>query len=187
MKEKKTKKTVRVFTAIDWQAEQNYLREQHKNGWKYIKSGFMSYHFEKCEPEDVIYQLDFNPEGAKNRDEYLQLFKDCGWEYIREFNGYTYFRKPVSRMNGKEEEIFCDDESRLGMLRNVLRNKMFPLLYIFILIIIPQIIGQGLQWYGGNAFAKWLFFTFIVLFVLYLVIFIKSAHVYLKFKRQVKK
>lgn len=183
----KEKKTVRIFTAMDWQAEQNYLREQHKNGWKYKRSGFMLYHFEKCEPEDVIYQLDFNSEGTKRRDDYLQMFKDCGWEYIQEFNGYTFFRKPVSQMNGREEEIFCDDESRLEMIRNVLRKKMLPLLYIFFLIIIPQIIMLSLHWYVGHGFVKWLLFVYIAAFVLYLIIFIKSARVYLRFKRQVKK
>lgn len=187
MKKNKDKKiTVRVFTVADWQDEQEYLREQHKKGWRYVKSG-LRYHFERCEPEDVIYQLDFNPEGAAHKEEYLQMFKDCGWEYINERNGYTYFRKPVSEMNGREEEIFCDDESRLEMAKNVIRTRIFPLLYIFALVIIPQIIGQTAQWYAGNVFAKWLLIAFIVLFVLYIAIFIRFIRSYFRFKNRMKK
>ena len=45
------------------------------------------YHFEKCEPEDVTYQLDYNPEGIAHKAEYIQMFLDCGWEYMQDFAG----------------------------------------------------------------------------------------------------
>ena len=46
------------------------------------------------------------------------MFADCGWEYLQDFAGYSYFRKPVAEMKG-EEAIFCDDASRLEMMRRV--------------------------------------------------------------------
>jgi len=33
----------------------------------------------------VIYQLDYNPDGKKNQEEYVQMFEDCGWEYLKDF------------------------------------------------------------------------------------------------------
>ena len=117
MKEKKTEP--RIFTIAEWEKEEKYLRKRHREGWKFVNvslPGF--YHFEKCTPEDVVYQLDYNEEGLKHKDEYVQMFNDCGWEYIQDFGGYSYFRKPVSEMQ-EEEEIFCDDESRLDMMRRV--------------------------------------------------------------------
>ena len=45
--------------------------------------------FEKCVPEDVIYQLDYNKEGIKHQMEYVRMFEDCGWEYLTEFDGYN--------------------------------------------------------------------------------------------------
>ena len=55
----KTKKEIRYFTIFQYEKEQEYLREQHKHGWKFVKvNGFGMYHFEECQPEDVIYQLD---------------------------------------------------------------------------------------------------------------------------------
>ena len=54
------------------------LRTQHKDGWKFVKvTGIGIYHFEQCQPEDVIYQLDYNQEGLKNKQEYVQMFADC--------------------------------------------------------------------------------------------------------------
>ena len=106
----KNRKTVfRLFTVAQWEKEQAFLRKEHSKGWKLERVNFLTlYHFRRCEPEDVVYQLDFNPEGISHREEYLQMFRDCGWEYLQEYMGYSYFRKPVSRMEGRDEEIFCD-------------------------------------------------------------------------------
>ena len=107
------KKVFKFFTIFEYEEEQTYLRQMHQSGWKFIQvSGLCYYHFERCEPEDVIYQLDYNPEGIAHKAEYVQMFNDCGWEYLQDYLGYSYFRKAVSE-NGAEEEIFCDKESRL--------------------------------------------------------------------------
>ena len=129
---KETKTCFRFFSIMDYEKEADFLRKMHKKGWKFVKvslGGF--YGFEACEPEDVVYQLDYNPDGVKHQNEYLQMFKDCGWEYLQDFAGYSYFRKPVSEMDG-DESIFCDDESRLDMATRVIRGKGIPLLVILL-------------------------------------------------------
>ena len=74
------KRTVRFFTICDYEEEQAYLREMHSSGWKFLRlSELCVYHFEACAPEDVVYQLDFNQDGLAHRDEYLTMFRDCGW------------------------------------------------------------------------------------------------------------
>lgn len=95
------------------------------------------YHFEKCTPQDVVYQLDYNQEGLAHKDEYLKMFEDCGWEYIQDFFGYSYFRKAVAD-NGSTEEIFCDDDSRFQMMQRVMKGRMLPLLIIFLSVLLPQ-------------------------------------------------
>lgn len=44
----------------------------------------------------MVYQLDYNKEGLEHKDEYLKMFDDCGWEYLQEYAGYSYFRKAVA-------------------------------------------------------------------------------------------
>lgn len=176
---KNTKTEFKFFSVPEWKKEEQYLREQHKNGWAFTGvSGLGLYRFEKCEPMDVIYQLDYNPDSTSNKDEYIQMFQDCGWEYLQNFVGYSYFRKPAAEMGGSEEEIFCDDASRLDMMKRVFRGRMIPLLAIFFLIIIPQIIHQGLI---DAPFSNVLMITFCVLFALYLAIFISFAVSYRKY------
>lgn len=132
------KKQFRWFTIFEYEKEQDYLREMHKSGWKFVKvMGLGMYHFEKCVAEDVVYQLDYNKEGLAHKDEYLKMFEDCGWEYIQDYAGYSYFRKSVGE-EGVAEEIFCDDESRMQMMQRVIKGRMLPLLIIFFACLLPQ-------------------------------------------------
>ena len=110
--------------------------------WKLVRiTGIGVYHFEKCEPQDVIYQLDYNKEGLEHKEEYVKMFEDCGWEYLQDFVGYSYFRKPASETSGAEE-IFCDDSSRLQMMDRVFKGRVLPLVILFSCVLIPCLIRE---------------------------------------------
>ena len=182
-----TKKRFKYFTISQWQEEEEYLREMHKKGWKFEKvTGLGMYHFVKCEPEDVVYRLDYNEDSESK--EYQKLFEDCGWEYLQNFVGYSYFRKKANQENTEDDEIFSDVQSKLDMCKNVIKRRTIPLLVIFICIIIPQLVhlfalitGKN----GGDSFDTVLFYIFCVLFVVYLWIFGTMTYQYLKVKRKV--
>lgn len=168
----------RFFTIPEWKEEEKYLREQHKNGWEFVQVDFIClYHFKKCEPKDVVYQLDYNPESVTQKSEYVQMFRDCGWEYLQNYAGYSYFRKAASEMDGAEE-IFCDDDSRLDMLKRVFRHRIISLLCIFFLIIIPQIFMQSHMNMPQNHI---LLVIFCIIFCFYLAIFCTFAFQYWKY------
>lgn len=98
------KREFRWFSIMDYEKEANYLSKRHQQGWKFHEAAFPGiYTFHKCEPENVVYQLDYNNAVKKNQREYVQMFEDCGWEYVQNFNGYCYFRKPMAQMQQKEE------------------------------------------------------------------------------------
>lgn len=176
-----TKKQFRWFSIFEYEKEQEYLRDMHKQGWKFTKvKGLGVYHFEKCTPQDVVYQLDYNEAVYKNKDEYVQMFADCGWEYLLEYAGYSYFRKPVE--NGTSDEIFCDDESRLLMMQRVFKGRMIPLLVIFFCLLLPQLVmhlfPQPDYVYVG---------LFGGLLAVYLVAFVMFAVNYYRFKNNMKR
>ncbi len=168
-----TKTEIRFFTVPQWKKEENYLRGQHKNGWEFVcVNGFCLYHFRKCEPKDVVYQLDYNPDSISHKNEYVQMFCDCGWEYMQNYAGYSYFRKAACDMDGKEEGIFCDDASRLDMMKRVFKGRMIPLVLIFFLVVIPQMVMQSQV---HTAFNQGLLAVFCIMFVLYLATFLLFA------------
>lgn len=160
-----TKKEIRLFTIAQHKEEEEYLRRQHNAGWRFVKlAGVCSYHFEKCEPEDVVYQLDYNQEAAANKEAYIRMFADCGWEYIQEAFGYSYFRKNAAEMNG-EEEIFSDDSSRLAMMERVYKGRMIPLLVIFFCVLLPQFVNNMSRGnYGVAGFLAAVLVLYIVVF-----------------------
>lgn len=161
-----TKKEVRYFTIFNHEDEQEYLRQNHMAGWKFVKvTGLGMYHFEKCEPEDVVYQLDYNKEGLAQKNEYVQMFSDCGWEYIQDFFGYSYFRKSAKMMDG-EEEIFNDDSSKMAMMERVYKGRLIPLLITFCLLLIPQTIRTLLE--GQYVLAVFMGSASIVYFVFFI-------------------
>lgn len=173
-----TKKQIKYFTIFNHEKEESYLREMHKKGWKFVKvSGLGVYHFESCEPEDVVYQFDYNPQSGEGRAEYLQMFSDCGWEHIQDYVGYSYFRKPASEMSG-EENIFSDTESKTAMMERVYKGRLLPLLVLFCTVFIPQFILNMVN--GHYMIAS--FFGGILL--VYVIIFLYVAANYNKNKKK---
>ena len=127
----------RIFTIADYEREALYFREMHAKGWKLRKVSYsillfaVKYTFEKCHPEQVSYQLDFYPMEKSERASYLQLFKDCGWEHITDFNSFSYFRKAHSEIESNAEfEIYNDVAGKLAMVNRILRLRLVPVLLL---------------------------------------------------------
>ncbi len=178
------KRKWRFFSIPEYEEEQEWLMKQHKAGWKLINASLPGiYKFEKCRPEEVVYQLDYNQEGMENKNEYVKMFEDCGWEYITDMVGYSYFRKPVSQMNDKEE-IFSDDASKMDMIERVFKGKMILLICIFIMIIIPQLTTRL---HHEIPLGKVVFGIYLFLFVMYIIIFIKFAIQYARLKKRLRR
>ncbi len=156
MMEKKV--VYRIATIADYDREALYLRKMHAEGWKLKEVTYsnlvvaVKYTFEKCQPEQVVYQLDFYPMKKSERASYLQLFKDCGWEHITDFNGFSYFRKPYSSVElDAEFEIYNDAAGKLAMVNRILRLRLVPVL-LLIAIHIPFLFKLLNR---SNAYGLW--------------------------------
>ena len=175
MRDKKMK--IRFFTIADYEEEEIWLRQQHKSGWKLVKTVLPCFFiFENCTPEDVVYRLDYK-NNTENSD-YLQLFQDYGWEYFNSCVGWLYFRKSVSETDTEQDvEIFSDDVSRIDMVNHIVKTRMLPLLVIFFGCLLPNFI-RSID--GSLPFANGFTVVFTLLFLLYLYLFF---HCGLKLRR----
>lgn len=175
-----TKTEFHFFDIMQYEEEGEYLRKMHQHGWEFIHVSLPGiYHFRECEPEDVVYQLDYNQEGRAHKAEYVEMFQDCGWEYLQDAGGYSYFRKPVSAMQFGEERIFCDDASRMEMLERVLRGRLCPLLLMFCGLIL-QLVGQ----WGLNGFTSPITIMLFGMIILYLSIFMRFFTKYRNYRKR---
>ena len=150
----------RIFTIADYEREALYFREMHAKGWKLRKVSYsillfvVKYTFEKCQPEQVSYQLDFYPMEKSERTSYLQLFKDCGWEHITDFNSFSYFRKAYSEIESDAEfEIYNDTAGKLAMVNRILSLRLVPVL-LLLAIHIPFLLKLLNR---SNTFDLWNF------------------------------
>ena len=170
----------RIFTIADYDREALYFREMHAKGWKLRKVSYsillfaVKYTFEKCQPEQVPYQLDFYPMKTSEKTSYLQLFKDCGWEHITDFNGFSYFSKPYSEIESDTEfEIYNDAAGKLAMVKRILTMRMLPILLLFsaLLPIFSKLVS------GVSYFSWELFLIFIIDGVLLIVFAIQISYI----------
>ena len=150
----------RISTIADYDKEALYFREMHAKGWKLKEVSYsnlvvaVKYTFEKCQPEQVSYQLDFYPMEKSERSSYLQLFKDCGWEHITDFNSFSYFRKAHSEIESNAEfEIYNDPAGKLAMVNRILRLRLVPAL-LLLAIHIPFLLKLLNR---SNAYGLWSF------------------------------
>jgi len=171
----------RIFTIADYEREALYFREMHAKGWKLRKVSYsillfaVKYTFEKCHPEQVSYQLDFYPMEKSERASYLQLFKDCGWEHITDFNGFSYFRKLHSEIESDAEfEIYNDAAGKLAMVKRILTRRMLPILLLF-LALLPVFL-QSVS--GGSSFSWEKFLIVIIHSVLLIVYAIQISYIF---------
>lgn len=178
------KRMFRVFTIADFDLEEEFLREQHKQGYKLVKyTPPICYVFEKCEPEDMIYQLDFSDAPERDKASYQQLFWDNGWEYLFDAVGWSYFRKPADADDG-DLSIFSDMQSRLEMLKRVQKRRLFPLIIIFLCCLLPQLYQQMDRVHSGDTGARTILVIFLILFVIYLYAFIRYGVSLMRLKKK---
>ena len=164
----------RIFTIADYEREALYFREMHAKGWKLRKVSYsillfvVKYTFEKCQPEQVSYQLDFYPMEKSERASYLQLFKDCGWEHIIDFNSFSYFRKVHSEIESDVEfEIYNDAAGKLAMIKRILIMRMFPIFLLFsaLLLVFSKLLT-------GKGYFSWEVFLIVIIDCVLLIVFV---------------
>ena len=163
----------RIATIADYDREALYLRKMHAEGWRLKEVTHcnlvvaVKYTFEKCQPEQVSYQLDFYPMKKSERASYLQLFKDCGWEHITDFNGFSYFRKAHSEIESDAEfEIYNDATGKLAMVKRILTMRMLPILLLFSALL--PVFSKLLS---GRGYFSWGMFLIVIIDCTLLIVF----------------
>lgn len=179
----------RICTIADYDREAFYLREMHAQGWKLRKVSYsillfaVKYTFEKCQPEQVSYQLDFYPMKKSERASYLQLFKDCGWEHITDFNGFSYFRKAHSEIESDAEfEIYNDAAGKLAMVKRILTMRILPILLLFAALL--PIFSKFVS--GVSSFSWEMFLIVIIDGVLLIVHAIQISYIFWRLSQKWK-
>jgi hypothetical protein len=115
------------FWAWQDEKEEEWLAEMAAEGLHLQGFAFPTlYRFQKEQPAKIVYRLDYPGGKKKERDSYLQLFADAGWEHVGDMGGWVYFRRPIQP--GAPTEIFSDVESKVQKYARVM---------LFLVILMP--------------------------------------------------
>lgn len=176
---------IRFWTIADFKEEEIWLRGMSQKGLHFLRMIVPCFYiFEKGEPRDVIYRLDYtnNDEGG----DYAQMLSEFGWENCGRCIGWVYWRRDADELaNEAEGELFSDDASRLDMVKKVIRTRMLPLLIVFFCCVLPSL-GRALdgQYSGANSFFLWFFG---VMTVLYIYLFIHCGSKLKRMQKELEK
>ena len=114
-----TKRMVRLYGAWAWEKEEAWLDRMAQKGWLMTGIKFFTYTFRRVQPgTNWIYQLDYNGLSGEELEEYKQIFRDAGWNYVDNFGSWHYFCADGDAV--KVKTIHTNNESRIKMLRRVM-------------------------------------------------------------------
>ena len=124
----------RIFLSIE--KEESWLEEMSRQGWHLIKTPGVTYTFEKGEPEERVYKIDFRFFNKQDElDEYTSMFEDSGWQPIdpRKSRNNFYFYTQKTHAN---KDIFSDEASKAQ------RNFRYAsyTFYTFLIVSIPYLV-----------------------------------------------
>lgn len=124
-----TEQTIRKYKLFwAWQddKEEAWLGQMSQQGYHLASLGFPGfYYFTTGEPCNYVYRLDYVTD-TKDYQNYLQLFRDAGWEHLGRMGGWQYFR--TSATEDESPEIYTDPDSKMQKYRRLL---------IYLIIFLP--------------------------------------------------
>jgi len=131
--EKIGKTVFRLYWAWNDDKEERWLRRMAQAGWHLVRPRGFFYRFEKGDPADIVFRLDYQGPSKSDRREYLGLFKDAGWEHVAEFSNWHYFR--IAAGDGPAPEIHTDVESRIAKYRRLLGLLAIIMLAVWVPVL----------------------------------------------------
>ena len=144
-----------------WQddKEEEWLSDMSKQGYHLSKPGFFGrYEFEQGEPRNYVYRMDFMTGKKDQKDTYLQMFTDAGWEHLGEFGSWQYFR--VLAKGDLQPEIYTDTASKIKKYERVMTILfLFQPIYLVILNA-NNVIHHAPLWLTIGMLILWLIIVF---------------------------
>ena len=101
-----------------WQDHQQeaWLESMSREGWHLKDVDWIAYTFERGEPAEYVYRLDYRPD--KDAYEFQEFVLEAGWQYIGKTTGWLYFRLPAQA--GEPAELYTDPEGKIARYKRLI-------------------------------------------------------------------
>ncbi|MBZ9626148.1 DUF2812 domain-containing protein [Clostridium sp. FP2] len=149
-------KKLRCYVSLD--KEEKWLNEMTSQGWELYRK-YIKYEFRKTSSSNTITKIDYrNFKSKYDFQNYITLFKDCGWEHITgsKTSGKQYFKKMDERAG---DDIFSDVSSKAERYKK-LSNMWLSMVACYIAIFmsfdidITTVLNPKLWYYTPELWQK---------------------------------
>lgn len=148
----------KFFWADQDEAQEVWLRQMAAKGLHLKSLNILCrWTFERGEPADVAYRVDF---PASKDVHFNQLLLDAGWQHAAELTGWQYWRKPVEA--GVASEIFTDEASKVQKFKTVLLTLFLLTMPLFLMFMSSN---KSKLMEGLSAPFRWSLIGFFALYV----------------------
>ncbi len=130
----KLKWFLKVIWAWQDEKEEQWLEQQSLRGWHLVQVVPFFYRFCKGSPVRVVYRLDYKMTLDKDHGDYLEIFKDSGWELVTTMSNWHYYR--TEPKNDRVPEIYSTNRTRVQKYRRLLM-ALLPSLIILGVVLNP--------------------------------------------------
>jgi len=139
----KVKKT-KWFWPWQDQEEEKWLESQSQKGLHLENPSYFGiYTFIEGDPTYYQYRLDYYSDKQKDKDAYIQIFEDAGWEYLGS-TSWQYFRKIFRK--DESTDIFTDTQSKVKKYERLLNQYAGFWLIIFVTIFPIRNLDDYVPW-----------------------------------------
>ena len=144
---------IRFRLYFDKDAETKWLNEMSEQGWA-MKSFFAGfYSFERCEPGQYMYQVDFGNRFFSVSEEYREFMQETGVEIVQSWGFWIILRKKAGE---GAFELYTDVDSTIEHYTKIRR--------MFKAVAVVQILCLFLELYAGySGFTMGFVFFFMIL------------------------
>lgn len=132
---KQLEKKFHLWFSWQHEKEERRLNEQSGQGLHWTRAGLFRDSFERDPSVRYTYRLDYQSNLGKGEKfaEYVQLYRDAGWEHAGSFGTmWHYFRRPWRQ---EEEPLLYTDRDSLIALYKRLRRVMAAMLALNFVIM----------------------------------------------------
>lgn len=138
-----------AFHPEEYEVGQNekYYADMARKGWFLKKRGAYLSRFEKGQPENVKYRIEFSVcsplEGGPGLPEdQIALYEECGWTYVTSVGYVNVFCAPE---NSDAPEFYTDPKQQAFTLKALRRSYRFSWIPIVLVLLMYFIIGASIS------------------------------------------
>lgn len=149
-----TKSVIKMFWDWQYEKEEEWLNSMADQGWVLESSSTVFYKFRKCEPGEYTVRMGI----SRIKEECVKLASDHNAEFISSNMEHCFFRK--KRADG-EFTLFTTDDEKIIELKKLSERLTYSLIF-------------AIMFSTYSTFTESLFFSIIMVFLLFISILAKS-------------